>query len=233
MSGSQRMKLPWPRVLPEFTKFPNGWIEDRRLTEFTWTGSEGPSNAAALRVLLVIANHMEAETGVSVVTYDDLSAKANLSRAKVADGLSILIDQGLVSRSGAQRSQYVIADYNPASGWAKLPAKKLYSGGRILAFDGFTLRRRAELDAMKLYFLFASRRDRNSNSANLSYDMITEYSGIHRNHIRAGTSLLAANGMVHVQYHPTVTNQFGGYCSYRLVHLNPYHHEGTRGRASL
>ncbi len=44
------------------------------------------------------------------------------------------------------------------SGWAQFPASGLYHDGKITAFEGMHLRRREELDALKLYYLFASRR---------------------------------------------------------------------------
>src|SRR5579875_2182271 len=39
----------------------------------------------------------------------------------------------------------------------QIPPKSMYSGGQIAAFQRFLLRRRAELDALRLFFLFAAR----------------------------------------------------------------------------
>jgi hypothetical protein len=117
-------------------------------------------------------------------------------------------------------------------GWCKLPAKRLYSGERIEAFDAFRLRVIAELDAMKLYLLFAARRDNESNLANISYDKITEFSGVERSRLKKAISVLAALGLVYVEHRTSTTNDYGVANAYRLAHLDPYVHMGTRGRSS-
>ncbi len=52
------------------------------------------------------------------------------------------------------------------------------TSGRIIAFETFHLRSRAEMDALKLFFLFAARRGSDTNAANISYDKTEEYTGI-------------------------------------------------------
>jgi hypothetical protein len=85
----------------------------------------------------------------------------------------------------------------------------MYAGGRIRAFEEFSLRRLVELDAMKLFFLFAERRDRGSNLANISYDGIERYTGIARQRIKPATSLLAALSMVYVEQTLSSQSEFG------------------------
>ena len=63
-----------------------------------------------------------------------------------------------------------VAKHNPTGGWAKLPYKSMYSASTIAAFTDFQLRRVAELDALKLFFLFVARRDRENNVANIGYE---------------------------------------------------------------
>ncbi len=113
-----------------------------------------------------------------------------------------------------------------------MPAKGLYSGDRIAAFDPFKLRAVAELDAMKLYLLFASRRNNESNFADISYDKITEFSGVERSRLKTAISVLAAHGLVYVEHRPSAINDHGVASAYRLAHLDPYVHMGTRGRGS-
>jgi len=54
--------------LPQFTKLPVAWINEGGLKLFRWD-SEGSDNLAALMMLTVIVNHIEAESGVARVTY--------------------------------------------------------------------------------------------------------------------------------------------------------------------
>lgn len=213
-----------------WTKLPSAWIENRELHAFRWAQGEGANNIAALMVLAVIAHHIEPQTGSARLTYSDLSDKASLSRAKVSAGLGLLEARGLVDRY-PDCSFYRLRNYDPNAGWAMFPAKGLYHNDVVAAFEEFRLRVRSELDALKLYFLFAARRNRDTNYANISYPKIEEYSGVDRNHIRRALSVLAAHGLVHVQYCDSTTNENGTANAYRLAHIEPRNHMGTRGRA--
>ena len=85
---------------------------------------------------------------------------------------------------------------------------------------------------MKLYLLFASRRNNESNFADISYDKITEFSGVERNRLKRAISFLAAHGLVYVEHRWSRTNDYGVANAYQLAHLDPYVHMGTRGRSS-
>lgn len=214
--------------LPEWTKLPSQWIEQKGLRKFRWSGGEGADFQAALMLLTVIVNHADVATGICRLTYDRLCEATSLSRAKVARGLSVLSDSKLIERQ--DRSSFRVIDHNVRSGWAKLPARGLYQGRQITPFTNFTLRRRAELDALKLYFLLACRRSEKMNMALISYDKIEEYSGVTREHIKRDLTVLGANGLVHVEHVPTAINRMGVANAYRLVHLKPRQHMGTWGR---
>jgi DNA-binding transcriptional ArsR family regulator len=213
----------------EWVNLPTGWIESRGLLQFRW-GEGGADNVAALMLLAVIAHHSEEFTGVAKVTYDQLGAAANLSRAKISAGLGVLEEREIIERRAGGRSGYALRNYDLKKGWGKLPAVKLYHQGRVLAFDEFRLRNRVELDALKLYFLFVARRDRTTNMAHISYDGIEERTGVARQQIKRALSLLAANGLVHVEHRrsegldPRISN------AYRLPQIEPYRHMGTYGR---
>jgi len=56
----------------------------------------------------------------------------------------------------------------------------MYSARGIEAFADFRLRRLAELDVLKLFFLFVARRDNKTNFANIGYGKIEEYTNIKR-----------------------------------------------------
>jgi len=218
-------RKPW-------VKIPSSWIEKGRLKNLKWTiGGDGSDKTAALMGLVVIAHSANEETGIARVTYDVLCDVTSLSRSKLSNGLDILERIKVVERMPEGRSTYKLASYNPQLGWAKLPFKSMYSGGKITAFEDFSLRRSSELDAMKLFFLFVARRDRNTNVANLSYDKISEYSGVERTKIKTAISLLAALSLVYTEQVPSNKSEFGVANAYRVVGVDSTVHMGTRGRS--
>lgn len=218
------------KKLPHWTKLPSHWIEAGGLKEFRWLSGSGADNTAALMALTVICHHIDSDTGRAQLTYNALCEKCHLSRAKLSNGLSILANHLIIDRHVGGRSNYGLIKYNSAEGWAKFPARGLYQNDVVTAFTEFRLRLRAELDALKLYFLFASRRDRRTNSAKITYQKIEEYSGVSRDHIRRALSVLTANGLVHVQTVASEAYESGIANSYRLAHLDSYTHMGTTGR---
>jgi hypothetical protein len=178
----------------------------------------------------VICHHADPTNGTARITYDDLCKAADLSRAKAAIGLGILEQRRIIERSPEGRSTYGLVGFDVASGWAQFPARGLYAGGVIQAFRHFSLRKAAELDALKLYFLLASRRDRGDNITRLSYLKIEAYAGIPRNNIRRALSLLAVHGLVHIDRSPSDASEYAVSNGYRLAHLNTRQHMGTTGR---
>jgi hypothetical protein len=214
----------------EWVRLPSRWIENGGLKALRWGAADiaGANNTAALMVLMAIAHHADDKSGLAKLTYDELCSMIGLSRAKIAGGLDVLEKINVISRAPEGRSTFHLTDYDPRGGWCKLPAKKLYGSGRIVAFDDFKLRSAAELHALKLFFLFAARRDRKTNMAHISHEKISEYSGIEGKRIKTAISFLAAIGLVHVEHMP---NPFYGLSSaYRLVAVDSYVHMGTRGR---
>ncbi|WP_249693731.1 hypothetical protein [Stappia sp. WLB 29] len=215
--------------LPQFTKMPIAWINDGRLKRFRW-GDEGSDNLAALMTYLAILNHMEPDTGVAHVTYDQLTTATSISRQKLSSALKLLQRREMIVPKPEGRSSIGVRDYNPTQHWAKVPARGLYRGGEILGLSEFRLRRRAELDAMKLYFLFAARRNRDTNMAQISYGKIEETSGIKENYIKNALTVLGANGLVHVERLQSTQSELGISNAYRLCHLHTRMHMGTAGR---
>jgi len=224
---------PWARAtLLPWVRLPSNWIEQGGLKAFGWEQKIGSDNTAALMLLAVIAHHSDISLGRAQLTWDELCAKAHLSRAKVSAGLNLLCDRNLIARSPEGRSTFQIVNFSDEHRWAMLPARGMYSGESVTAFRSFHLRMRAELDALKIYFLLAARRDRNTNMTMLGYEGIEAYSGVGRNFIRGALSVLAANGMVHITNRPSMLDPHGVASIYRLVHLEPRRHSGTTGRAS-
>lgn len=216
--------MPWVRL-------PSKWIEGRGLRDFGWGRGEGANNTAALMVLAALAHQTDA-VGTAAFTYDRACRATGLSRAKVSAGLKVLIERSLIER-GSARSSFRLSGFETAEGWAKFPAARLYRDGAIVPFQNMTLRKRVELDALKLYYLFASRRDRGTGAALITFPTIEEYSGVSRNNIRAALSWLAAEVMVHIDHVPSRVGEGHIINAYRLVHLDSRQHMGTNWRAQL
>lgn len=217
-----------------WVKLPVAWIRDYGLADFRWAKGGGGRETAALMVLVAIAHH--APEGVAKVSYDMLTEKLGISRALVSAGLNILLTRGIIER-GTRQSTYVLANYTANANWAKLPAKALYGGGALQCFKTFKLRSKVELDALKLYFLFAALRNNDLNAAQVSYDKIEAWTGVRREGIAAAISLLVVNSLVRVEnaISPSASTSKGEavtFNRYRLVHLDSYNHPGTAGRAA-
>lgn len=216
--------------MQDWVKLPSHWIEDGGLRQMNWgKDGKGANNIAALMALMVMAHHADALSGEVRLTYDALTNYTGLSRSKLSAGLDVLSAHQIITR-GDLRSRYQLNDYDPKEGWAKIPAKRLYVSDRIAAFDDFKLRRVSELHALKLYFLFAARRGRDTNMANISYEKIDEYASVAPHRIKAALSILVLNNMVHIERVPSRSNDLGVANAYRLVGLEPRVHMGTRGR---
>ena len=216
----------------DWAPLPSAWINDHGLTKLQWKpGGEGSDNIAGLMALTAIAHAADAASGVARLTYDNLCASTGLSRAKLSSGLDVLKSIRVVEQAPeSTRSTYQLVGFDPQRGWAKLPAKTMYSAGRIAAFADFHLRRAIELDALKLFFLFVARRGRDTNDANIGYEKIEEYTGIRRVRIKPAISLLASLSLVYVEHLPSRASAIGIANAYRIVGVEPYNHMGTRGR---
>lgn len=214
--------LPWVMM-------PSEWIQSEGLKKFKW-GTNGSDNIAGLMTLAPILHSADRETGLAKMTYDDLQMATTLSRAKLSAGLAILERRQLIDREPEGRSTFLVRDWNPSHGWAKFPARDLYRGKTVAFFEELKLRSRVELDALKLWYFFAARRDNEVNLAKVTYDHITEATGIQRERIKGGLSLLAANGMVHVERIPSKHSDYGVANAYRLPQIDGSRHMGSIGR---
>jgi hypothetical protein len=148
-------------------------------------------------------------------------------------GMGILeTNGGLIERGSEGRSHFKLGSYDRARGWAKLPARSIYSSGRIKAFSEFKLRQRSELDALKMFLLFVAFRGEDINAANISYDGIEKYSGVRTARIKSGISLLVSLDMIKVDQVPKI-DEPGVRHTYRIVGVESRRHMGTSGRQEL
>ena len=217
------------RLLP-WVMMPSAWINEGGLRDFRWGGSTGSNDAAALMVLTPILHQVDRLTGTAHLTYSALELATTLSRTKIAAGLTVLENRGIVERAQQGRSNYSVCNFDPSSGWAKFPALGLYRSGQIAFFGEINLRKRAELDSLKLWFLFAARRDHAVNLAKVTYDQIEALTGIPRDRIKGGLSLLAANGLIHIEHIPSQHSEYGVASAYRLPQIDSSRHMGSTGR---
>lgn len=115
-----------------------------------------------LASILHFANRSE---GWARLTYDDFELTTSLSRTSISSGLSVLESGGIIGRGTHGRNTFLLRNFNPASGWAKFPALRLYQGGQIAFFRELHLRKRTELEGLKLWYFLAARRDNDVNLA--------------------------------------------------------------------
>jgi hypothetical protein len=215
----------------KWVKSPSGWIINKNgLLAFDHTAVA--DHAAALMCLAVIAHEADEATGVARVTYDQFEAAVTKSRSIISRGLSVLKERELIHLD-CMRSLYALSAYDPMDGWAKFPCSSLYKGDTISFFSDCTLRKRAELDALKLIFLISAFRDNVSNVASISYDKITERAGIPRDRIKPALGLLAVNGLAYPELMPSSKSEFGVSHGYRLTGIESHVHAGTLGRKLL
>ena len=214
-------------------RLPTAWIGRRGLLELEWGGEgKGANTIAALMSLISISHVAEDETGIARMTYTVLSDITGLSRAKVSGGLRILETNGLVERGSEGKSHFKLGSYGGAHKWGKLPARSMYSSGRIKAFSEFKLRQHAELDALKMFLLFVAFRGEDINAANISYASIEKYSGVRSSRIKGGISLLVSLDLIKVdQVHKI--DEPGVRHTYRIVGVESRRHMGTSGRQDV
>jgi len=207
----------------EWIQMPSSWVRNEGsypLKKLRWVGEDKSNKTAALMLYIIVLHDVnnrittvKKEVGICNLRYSDFQNISGLSRTKISAGLKILInDLKLIKEIGEGRNNiykvnnFLDVDWAELSekeqlqkAWAKLPAKKLYTSGKLDMFHGFHLRKRSELNALKLYLLLVAQRDRAKNHASISYDTITKYTGIQRKDIRPARSILASENWITVQ----------------------------------
>lgn len=213
-----------------FIQLPNEWIEKKGLHVFNWKVGRA-RHTAALMVLMAIA-HRTNDEGIAKVTYKEFEAVLPMRRAKISEGIKVLVQLGIILHKPLGQSTFQLVDFG-AEGktWAKLPAKGLYVNGVIWGLKDFRLRRAAELHALKIYFLLASRRNTQTNETRLSYKKIEEWCGVPIGHIKTATSLLIENRLISVDSATDWEKQDPKHShpnAYRIAHVDSYRHKGTQ-----
>ena len=229
--------------MKEWSRMPSYWLRDEEslpLAAMKWVGGNKSDQIAALMIYIALTHNASdkpsagnPEIGISKLTYSEIGEITGLSRAKIAGGLKVLFELEVVSSIGIGRNNvYKIVNYEAHGGWAKLPAKGLYSKdfSKIEVFHKFHLRTKNELNALKLYLIIVALRNDATNYAQVGYDKLSRYTGIHRSEIKSALSLLINMGLIQVDSATSEINQFATVNMYRLCYLEPYKHKGTTAR---
>jgi len=100
----------------------------------------------------------------SELTYTQLSELTGLSRKLISDGLSFLVNAGMIEiiKNGNKNIYLLLNKSEKRGGFCKLPVKGVLSTKRdkIVNFQGFSLRKKVSLHALKVfYYLLASRKN--------------------------------------------------------------------------
>lgn len=212
-----------------WVKMPTQWIADHGLKEFKWHSTDKANFIAALMLYIVLVQRND--HGRTSLSYSQLSDITNLSREKVSQGLTVLISHRLIEKITDKRTNtYSINNYD-ASPWAKLPFRKLYNtNDEVTAFKDFYLRRKAELNALKLYLLLITFRDNTRNATIIGYEKINEYTGISSNDIKASISHLINNGLIYVESEISQVFNTRNMNVYRITHIDSKYHRGTQSK---
>lgn len=158
------------------------------------------------------------------VSYDNLQALTELSRTKVAVGLRVLEQFGIVQTTKNGRSnRYAVAGISESGKWSQLPQTYLLTATEGLrGFSRFQLRHRNELNALKLYFLFVAYRNAKGNFTALGYEKISELSGVMRGDISGAVSLLINHDLIRVSQSDGDGAAGRPYNQYKIRGLNAF-----------
>lgn len=231
--------------MKEWVRMPSYWLRsepDPLLASLHWIGPSRSDHIAALMLYMVLVHHANDQpttqfesVGWAAMTYSEISDITGLSRAKIAGGLRILAELDAIEISAVgRRNLYHVNGFGEPSGWAKLPARGLYSRDlrRIPAFHALKLRSRVELHALKAYLMIVALRNNKTNYAIVSYERLGEYTGIARNDIKPALSLLVTQALIYVDQGDAAVNTFSTMNMYRPRYLDTYRHRGTVGRST-
>jgi hypothetical protein len=219
----------------DFAQIPTSWMKDDKphslLRDFKWNSKEKSDYIASLLLYICIAQHIPRKREEISISYSQLSGLTSLSRAKISSGISILKDKEIIYVAGENKTNsYGLLWRENDKGWAKLPAKNMYNTDNSLIepFKNFHLRRKTELDALKLYLILVAFRDEKSNSTVMRYETISDYTGIAMNDIKSASSFLVTQNMINVDKSAIDDyEQKRWRNSYRIIGIKNYRHAGN------
>lgn len=212
-----------------FAKMPRRWVLNHGLKLFKWQGEDKATHIAALMAYIAIVQR--AKDGKVVLTLDSLAKAIYASRQKVHDGTELLHGYGLViKQAGLGRSGSLYSLVDTEGTWQKLPALTVTEKGKVMFFKDFHLRKKSELNALKLYLLLITFRDNTDNSTKIAYDRITDYTGIARNEIKSAIDILIHHNFIRLESQASLNWDDMKMNVYRIRGVDTSLHRGTVGR---
>lgn len=186
------------------------------LHHLTWQQHKGAGTAALLVLfaLAILSNQAQRKLGRRKdnrvqATYDELMAMANLSRAYVSKGLTLLEEMGAITRAReGNRGVYELVGIDKPGHWCELPQQHLLNGTarmRLLDICNQQIKRATSLHALKLYMVLLAFRNGRDNVARLGYPTIQLYTGLRREDIALAVNILSAAGLCKVARDDEVT----------------------------
>ena len=217
-----------------FAQIPTRWMKDDKphslLRDFSWNSKEKSDYIASLMLYVCIAQHITKIREEISISYSQLSGLTNLSRAKISSGISILKNKKIISVSCEKKTNlYGLLWREKEEGWAKLPVKSMYNTdcSLIEPFKNFHLRKKVELDALKLYLILVAFRDEKSNSTVMKYETISNYTGIAMNDIKSASSFLVSLNLINVDKSNIEDEMKRWKNVYRINGINRHRHAGN------
>ena len=196
MNESSSRPLIWARL-------PSGWIRYGAGLKNLPEGTRAQWVTALKVYLALLAAAAEQEIlrggkpGEAHLTYDELAERAAVSRGLLPDALDLLSGRvQKVSGRGRAPNLYRVRDYEE-TGYAQIPVAWIWHReGNLLR--QFSAHRRSDLNALKLYLLLLAYRKQAANTTRLTYEKMTEYTGLHPSRIAEGLAVLASAGLIRV-----------------------------------
>jgi len=226
-------------MMKPFVKMPSRWImypgTQGGLKSFSWQGKNRSRNIAALMLYIAILHNANENptplhaAGTARISYSELQKITGLSRTMIAAGLRKLEEQEIILANKENKtSVYQLVDNYFTDSWAKLPFKSLYTGGNGIGFFyDLNLRKKVELDALKLYLLIAAFRNNQLNHMSMAYPKIADYTGIQKNHVKSAVSFLVVNQLIQVDqlsnFETRSQDPMNRVNHYRLIGLGSHH----------
>lgn len=221
----------------EWKRMPTGWIDHDTLHTLRWN-NDGSTNSAALMLYIALCIHASPyddpvqalKTGEASPTYIELMRFCGLSRAKVSDGLKLLVAINRISkRRNGVNTVYAIKGLEEQSNcrWGKVPFKSLSRKGVLSPlFDKMSIRNKGTLHALKIFLMAVKFRDNQTNYAQFSYDKIEEFAGIPKFEIKKALSALSENNLLVIDSIRSQSNEYRKNI-YRVAGVNNTRHLGT------
>jgi hypothetical protein len=206
-----------------WAKFPTHWLlqppreqKPSPLVELTWRDYRAAGTAALLILIILSVRLNERNRSLrrsadrdeppvqlnSVqVTWDDLQENTGFARATIGRAISLLEAWGAISVTKLGRCNvYHLLGVELSGGWCKFPETFVEANGNPVArFKGLppTI---IGLNALKLYVVLLALRSTKFETTAISYDGITRWTGIRREHIRKAWGFLDGQQLATVTY---------------------------------